>query len=329
MSIPVAKKFFTLYHLIMGNYIVFDLEWNQGEAPVTRGDKTLVFEIVEIGAVKLNERFEKIGEFSRLIRPQIHRYMHRVTGRIIHLSMEDLKAGELFQDVAEDFLSWCGEDPKFATWGTLDLTEFQRNLDFFGMPLLSDRPLAYYDVQKLYSIAFDDGRSRKSLENAIDERGIVKDIPFHRALADAEYTAKIFGMIDERTLKKISFDTYVTPKTRKQEIRIVFDNYEKYISREFELKEDILENMEIMSTRCYLCGKNIRRKIKWFTPNGKHYYAVGMCEKHGAMKAKVRIKKAESGKLYVVKTCRFISPEEVENLKKKQMKLKKSRSKLP
>ncbi len=311
----------------MGDYIVFDLEWNQGEAPVTRDGKTLVFEIVEIGAVKLNERFEKIGEFSKLIKPQIHRHMHRVTGRIIHLSMEDLKGGELFQDVAKEFLTWCGEDPKFCTWGTLDLTEFQRNLDFFGMPLLSDRPLAYYDVQKLYSLSFDDGRSRKSLENAIDERGIAKDIPFHRALADAEYTAKIFGMIDENTLRKISFDTYVTPKTRKQEIRIVFDNYAKYISREFDLKEDILENMEIMSTRCYLCNRSIKRKIKWFTPNGKHYYAVANCDRHGAMKAKVRIKKAENGKLYVVKTCRFISPEEVDILKKKQAKLKKTRPK--
>ena len=30
----------------MGNYIVFDLEWNQGEAPVTIDGKTISFEIV-------------------------------------------------------------------------------------------------------------------------------------------------------------------------------------------------------------------------------------------------------------------------------------------
>ena len=67
----------------MNNYIVFDLEWNQGDAPVTRDGKTLVFEIVEIGAVKLNENREKIGEFSRLIRPQVHQHMHRITGKLI------------------------------------------------------------------------------------------------------------------------------------------------------------------------------------------------------------------------------------------------------
>ncbi len=307
----------------MSNYIVFDLEWNQGEAPVTRNGKTLTFEIVEIGAVKLNEKKEKTGEFSCLIKPQVHRHMHRITGKLIHLSMEDLDKGDTFEKAAKDFLSWCGEDPKFCSWGPLDLTEFQRNLDFFGLPLLSDRPLAFYDVQKLYSLAYDDGRSRRSLEAAIDELNLEKDIPFHRALADAEYTAKIFQTFNERILTKVSFDTYVTPKTKSQEIRIVFDNYEKYISREFNSKEDVLENMEVMSTRCYLCHKNIKRQVKWFSPNGKHYYSVAYCDKHGFMKAKVRIKKAENGNLYVVKTCRFISPEDVEAMKKKQRKVKK------
>ena len=97
-------------------------------------------------------------------------------------------------------------------------------------------------------------------------------------------------------LQKVSFDTYVTPKTKKQEIRITFDDYFKYISREFDTKEDILENIEIMSTKCYLCHRNIRRKVKWFTPNSKHYYSVAYCELHGFMKSKVRIKKAEDDK---------------------------------
>lgn len=307
----------------MSNFIVFDLEWNQGETPATLDGKTLTFEIVEIGAVKLNENREKIGEFSRLIKPQVFKEMHKITGKLIHLSMEDLEEGGSFQDVARDFLEWCGPEPKFCSWGPLDLREFQSNLDFFGLPLLADRPIAFYDVQKLYSLAYDDGRTRKALSTAVEELKLDSDIPFHRALADAAYTAEIFKTFDERVLKRISFDTYVTPKSKKQEIRIVFDNYEKYISREFDTKEDILENMEIMSTKCYICHKNLRRKIKWFSPNGKHYYAVAFCDKHGFMKAKVRIKKAENGRLFVVKTCKFISPEDMEDMKNKQRKVKK------
>ena len=90
----------------MSNYIIFDLEWNQGEAPVTVDGKTLSFEIVEIGAVKLNEEKKKVGEFSRLIKPQIHKQMHKITGKLIHLTMEDLENGVSFQEAATDFLDW-------------------------------------------------------------------------------------------------------------------------------------------------------------------------------------------------------------------------------
>ena len=42
------------------DYIILDLEWNQGAGEVT--EKNLPFEIVEIGAIKLNSRREKIGD---------------------------------------------------------------------------------------------------------------------------------------------------------------------------------------------------------------------------------------------------------------------------
>lgn len=38
------------------NYIVFDLEWNQNPDGRKHPDSRLPFEIIEIGAVKLNEK---------------------------------------------------------------------------------------------------------------------------------------------------------------------------------------------------------------------------------------------------------------------------------
>lgn len=302
----------------MGNYIVFDLEWNQGGSVREQELQELPFEIVEIGAVRLNERREKTGEFSRLIKPQVYHEMHRVTGKLIHLTMQDLANGDPFICVAGDFLKWCGEDPVFCSWGTLDLTELQRNMDYYHMKPLSNGPLRYYDVQKLFSIGCEDGKSRRALEYAIDFMNLEKEHPFHRALSDAAYTAEIFELLDEKVLRNISFDNYVTPKDRRQEIHIVFENYAKYISREFDTKEELLDDPEVMSTKCYLCHRNLRRKIRWFSPNGKHYYSVSYCDKHGFMKAKVRIRKAEDDKLYVVKTTKFISPQEVDEIRKKQ-----------
>ena len=61
------------------NYIILDLEWNQsstGEEEVTR---VLPFEIVEMGAIKLNSAREMVGEFSELVKPQVYHEMHRIT----------------------------------------------------------------------------------------------------------------------------------------------------------------------------------------------------------------------------------------------------------
>ena len=52
------------------NYIVFDLEWNQNPDGRKHPDSRLPFEIIEIGAVKLNEKREIIDTFQCLIKPK-------------------------------------------------------------------------------------------------------------------------------------------------------------------------------------------------------------------------------------------------------------------
>ena len=46
------------------NYIVFDLEWNQSPGGKRWSNSQLPFEIIEIGAVKLNEKKKNCGQFS-------------------------------------------------------------------------------------------------------------------------------------------------------------------------------------------------------------------------------------------------------------------------
>ena len=244
--------------------------------------------------------------------------MHHITKKLIHLQMEELEKGRSFPDVITEFVDWCGEDYIFCSWGPLDLLELQRNMRFYGMEPLADRPIAFLDVQKLFSIAFEDKKTRRTLEYAVDFLNIEKDIPFHRAFSDAYYTAKVLSKIDENTEKLVSFDTFHLPKSRKEEVHIVFQDYAKYISKEFNEKAEAVIDREVMSTRCYLCNKPARKKIKWFSPNGKHYYCVANCEKHGYMKGKIRIRKSENDKVYVVKTLKLISEAEVEVIREKQ-----------
>lgn len=307
------------------NYIVLDLEWNQScEGKINR-NKDIPFEIIEIGAIKMDSDYNIIGEYNQLIRPKIYHDMHKITEKLIHIQMEDLERGRPFEEVIEEFLSWCGDDYMFCTWGPLDLTELQRNMRYYGKESLCDRPMEFLDLQKIFAIAFEEKNERHTLEYAVDFLQIEKDIPFHRAFSDAYYTAKVFEKCPKETLCYVSFDMFTLPTNKSKEIHKKFADYYKYISRGFKTKEAATGDREVMSTKCYLCGNATKRRVKWFTPNGKHYYNVSICEKHGYIKGKVRIRRSESGLYYVVKTMRSITEEQVKEIieKKEQAKLQR------
>lgn len=307
-------------------YIVLDLEWNQGNTGMEAEAGDLPFEIIEIGAIKLNDEGVMISEFSELVKPVVYREMHHITGKLIHMQMRELERGRLFVDVAPAFLDWCGPDEYlFCTWGSADLTELQRNMKFFDMTPLSDKPMPYLDVQKLFSIAYEDRKSRRSLEYAVDYLGLEKDIPFHRAFSDAYYTAKVFTHIllrDAELLKNISYDVFHVPERREDEVKAQFDTYAKFISRAFSDKTAAFADREVSSSKCYLCHRNLRKKIKWFTANGRNYYCLAYCEQHGYLKGKIRVRKTDEGKVYVVKTTKLISDEAAEELRQRRQQAK-------
>lgn len=312
------------------NYIVLDLEWNQSNTGLEKEVSKIPFEIIEVGAIKLNDECVMIGEFSELVKPQVYHEMHHYTSKLIHMQMEELDRGKPFVEVAESFLDWCGEEYTFCTWGALDLLEFQRNQKFYNMTPLSDGPIPFLDVQKLFSIAYEDRKLRRTLEYAIDFLEIEKDIPFHRAFSDAYYTAKVLARIMEsnpEVLQNVSYDVFNPPKTREEEIKVQFDTYMKYISRVFADKKEAFADKEVISSKCYLCHCNLRKKIRWFTPNARHYYCVAYCDKHGYLKGKIRIRKTEEGKIFVVKTTKLISKEEADRIAERREHAKELRKK--
>ncbi|MDE6962515.1 MAG: exonuclease domain-containing protein, partial [Lachnospiraceae bacterium] len=123
------------------NYIVFDLEWNQSDTGSEPEAKEIPFEIIDIGAIKLNGERVMTEEYNQLIKPSVYHHMHKVTGNLIHLHMRDLKKGRPFEEVIKEFLSFCGTDFIFCTWGPLDVFELQRNMHYYKMTPLSDTPI--------------------------------------------------------------------------------------------------------------------------------------------------------------------------------------------
>lgn len=305
------------------DYVVFDLEWNQCPQGKEKEDSHLPFEIIEIGAIKLNDKREVIDKFQALVKPQVYKWIHTKTREVIHMDYKSLMSGKPFPTVAREFLEWCGEDYMLCTWGDLDIMELQRNLKYYHKKDYLKGPLFYYDIQKIFGLNFMDDKSRKSLEYAIDYLEIPKEQTFHRALSDAYYTAQIFQKLDwEYILQYYSVDVYQNPKSRKEEVHVFYKEYEKYVSKEFSTKEAAMKDREVASTKCPLCHKAARRKIRWFTPNSRHYYSLSWCEEHGYIKGKIRMKKTEEGNTYAVKTLKPVGDEEAKILRERQETLR-------
>lgn len=294
----------------MRNYIIFDLEWNQSIYGKADSIEDFPFEIIEIGAVRMDQDCMMGGEFHRLIRPQVYTQMHYAISEVTHMDMGELWShGEEFAVAARDFLGWCGEESIYCTWGAMDLTELQRNMRHFSVENPFPKPLFYYDIQKLYGLFYKDG-VKPSLDTAVEEMGLLENRPFHRALDDAYYTGKVWARMmeewgEERLLPYRSVDYYRIPDNKKEEVRMVFPSYSKYVSRGFPSKEDAMKERSVAEMKCYKCGRMLRKKVRWFTPNQKIYYGLALCPEHGYLKGKIRMKRIDDTQVYVVKTLKL------------------------
>ena len=314
------------------NYIILDLEWNQCPYGKKKEDPKLPFEIIEIGAVKLDASFQEIGCFHETIRPILYRKLHYMTRNVIHMTEQDFEGKRTFPHVFADFLVWCGDSPTFCTWGPGDLTELLRNVRWhIDHGYLTGKwpfpfPFFYRDVQKIFSIVYEDGKKRRSLEWAVEYLQIEKREEFHDAFSDARYTARILQMLPPGEVRSCSsIDTYHTPSRRSEEILVHYSQYTKFISKSYPDRESVMKDRVITSTRCLECDRKIRKTIRWFSDNSRNYLCIAQCPEHGLFRSKIRLRQNPENEWYVVKTTRKATQEDVDAIRKKQETLRHRR----
>lgn len=128
------------------HYIIMDLEWNNS---YNKKLKSFFNEIIEIGAVMVDEELEVIDTFSVLIKSQLSNKLSGRVKSLTHISNEDMYGGISFNKAISDFSKWIGtKDCLFMSWGNGDLRVMLDNLKFFcdidGIPFIP----RYLDLQK-------------------------------------------------------------------------------------------------------------------------------------------------------------------------------------
>jgi len=166
-------------------YVIMDLEWNNA---FSRKIQSCVNEILEIGAVMVDEQMDVIDTFSVIVKSQLSR---KISGRIknlTHITNEDMNDGISFSRAMKDFAEWIGpRNCVFMSWGDSDIRVLYNNFSLFlnigKIPFLTQ----YVDLQKYCEEFIVTTRNKQiGLANAAREMGInVDQFNSHRALDDS------------------------------------------------------------------------------------------------------------------------------------------------
>ncbi len=235
------------------NYIIFDLEFNQEykdksiENNYENHDNSpkLTFEIVQIGAIKIDENFKKISTFTSFINPTVHKTIHPYVQRMTGITEEQLQSYEEFPNVLNKFLDFLGnpEDSVLCVWGTVDIKELLRNVKFYSLST-EVIPKRYIDIQYHASKHFkSNGKTRIGLKNAIELLNLPINGNFHDAFNDAYYTCEIFKYIYHPSIKPLLYDSsnrrrLGNPhKKYKVDMDSIFKQFEKMYNRELSKDE--------------------------------------------------------------------------------------------
>ena len=279
-------------------YIVLDLEWNQpssyNSAAFKESRGKLLFEIIQIGAVRVNEKMEITDSFTTFVHPVCYTRLNPRIRKITHIEQEDLEDAPEFCEAVKSFSDWCGNDYALLTWGCDDVSVFEQNMQYFNCQIKLE---TMYDMQRLYSVLHGEGKDRMGLKGAMDALGIVPDEeehPFHNAVNDAYYTAKVFTTFPEPE-KVLEFSL----KPRKLE-----HTERKRVSEavfRIHKSDDALNHTAAQRPNCPVCGKKYDLSEGYVRQSDGSLLALAECADHGLMLCRVRFSKNEEGKKIMIR----------------------------
>jgi DNA polymerase III epsilon subunit-like protein len=233
------------------NYMVFDLEFNQdfnfNKDGLKKINSKCPFEIIDIGAVKLDEEFNTISTFSELVKPTIYKRLHPYVKKITGISKESLKAARSFDEVYKDLAQFIRGVDILCVWGTADIKELIRNIEYHNLDS-SIVPKKYINVQYYASKQLDSpGKGSIGLGNAAMLMNIPIENQLHRAFNDAFYTGEVFKKIQNQNIEAKIYCSIKNTKPRRGENKKntldtdrLMAQFEKMFNREMSSEEQAI-----------------------------------------------------------------------------------------
>lgn len=181
------------------NYIIVDFEMNPvaGEYKVER--QICRFEIIEIGAVIMDEGFMVLGEFKTLVKPQYNDSIYKKYETLTGISTQMVYEAPIFSVAYEMFVDWCesfGNEYEVYAWSENDYNQLvaEMELKYYSCQNKKGLHAQWCNFQKEYTKKL--GLERiMSLEKSLYYAGIEFRGHMHNALCDAKNTAELFAIV--------------------------------------------------------------------------------------------------------------------------------------
>lgn len=160
----------------------------------------LPHEIIEIGAVKLDESFGVIERFCSYVRPRYNHRVHWTVAKLTGITTKQLQKAAYLEEVLPRFAAWMGEDAQLYAWSASDRAQLEKELSYKQLwtPALREACSGMVDFQREFSCLLG-YRNGLALGKAIAYMGLDFDGAKHDALSDAENCARLMALVqDER-----------------------------------------------------------------------------------------------------------------------------------
>ena len=280
------------------NYVVLDLEWNQAMSSKSEVFNHLPIhlrgEIIEIGAVRLNDDLSLGEEFTVDVKPVYFRRMHYKVKKITGFDKDRLAHGVGFPEAMERLRSWCGDDVTFLTWGWDDQGIFEQNIIIHDLDW--DWIAGWVNLQMIYNLQTGGDKNQKSLAAAMEHFGIEQTRTAHDALGDAYNTALVTTHLDmdegmrlypeaEEILARRMPNYKPAADIAPCQEALIHDSF-----RCFETKAEAFADAKENALVCPVC-MSPRAGARWISQSDGRYMNLFSCPEHGAFLSRVRLKK--------------------------------------
>lgn len=266
-------------------YVILDFEFNGTYSKKLRG---YFNEIIDIGALKVDENMKIIDEFSVLIKPKVSKKMNKYVEKLTHITMEELLNNGISFPKAMSLLKKFLSDSVLVTWSISDIKALSDNYKYFlGIKNL-DFIKNFLDLQGYCQRAMKSQKDQKlGLSTTLKLLNIdLNENNIHHALYDSFLSYKCFCKLYNEDLIKLCTENCESS-----------DFYRKINFKNSTISDLSETNIDInyIDFHCNLCGKKAVRLTDWKVKNKifKAEYKCDNCRENFI--AKIKFKKTYDG----------------------------------